>query len=198
MDEERAWEFALSFPSDLTHGEDHVKRVLDRCVKLAEHYPGADRRALVFAAILHDCGRCEEMSDPAVSHAPAGAEKAEAFLLKNSESPEFAGRVRAIIAAHSRRCDAGNGGIEAKILFDADKLDMCGAIGIYRGIAYCAANGLPLTGENGVIETVEWDTKHVEHSLFTPEARAMAKDGLEFMRAFATRLKAETEDKREA
>ena len=198
MDLKRAWEFALSFPSDLTHGEDHVKRVLDRCMKLADRYPSADRKALACAAVLHDCGRAEEINDPAVPHAPAGAAKAEAFLLEEGEEPAFAGRVRAIIAAHSRRSDAENGGIEEKILFDADKLDMCGAIGIYRGIAYCAANSLPLNGENGVIETVEWDTEHVEHSLFTPEARAMAKEGLEFMRAFASRLRAETEDKREA
>ena len=198
MDEKRAWEFALSFPSDLTHGEDHVKRVLSRCVKLAAAYHGADRRALVYAAILHDCGRAEEMNDPSAPHAKAGAQKAERFLLENGEAPAFAARVRAIIAAHSRRSDAEQGGIEEKLLFDADKLDMCGAIGIYRGIAYCAANGLPLTGEGGVTETVEWDRKHVEHSLFTPEAREMAKDGLEFMRAFASRLRAETEDTREA
>ena len=198
MDEKRAWEFALSFPSDLTHGEDHVKRVLSRCVKLAAAYHGADRRALVYAAILHDCGRAEEMNDPGAPHAKAGAQKAERFLLENGEAPAFAARVREIIAAHSRRSDAEQGGIEEKLLFDADKLDMCGAIGIYRGIAYCAANGLPLTGEGGVTETVEWARKHVEHSLFTPEARDMAKDGLEFMRAFDLRLRAETEDIQEA
>jgi HD superfamily phosphodiesterase len=198
MDEKRAWEFALSFPSDLTHGEDHVKRVLSRCVKLAAAYHGADRRALVYAAILHDCGRAEEMNDPGVPHAKAGAKKAERFLLENGEAPSFAARVRAIIAAHSRKSDAEQGGIEEKLLFDADKLDMCGAIGIYRGVAYCAANGLPLAGDGGVTETVEWDRKHVEYSLFTPEAREMAKDGLEFMRAFALRLRAETEDIQEA
>ena len=68
---------------------------------------------------------------------------------------------------------------------------------IYRGIAYCAANGLPLTGKGGAVETVEWDMEHVKRSLFTPEAGEMAKDGLEFMRAFALRLRAETENIRE-
>lgn len=197
MDEKRAWEFALSFPNDLTHGEDHVRRVVSRCEKLAESYPGADTRALTYAAILHDCGRTEEINDPNVPHAKAGAEKAERFLLENGETPSFAGRVKAIIAAHSLRSDAEKGGIEEKLLFDADKLDMCGAVGIYRGIAYCAANGLPLTGKNGAVETVEWDMEHVKRSLFTPEAREMAKDGLEFMRAFALRLRAETENIRE-
>ncbi|MBR7040218.1 MAG: HD domain-containing protein [Clostridia bacterium] len=197
MDEERAWEFALSFPNDLTHGEDHVRRVVSRCLKLAKHYPGADVRALTFAAILHDCGRAEEINDPKVPHAKAGAEKAERFLLENGETRAFASRVGAIIAAHSRRSDAQMGGIEERLLFDADKLDMCGAVGIYRGIAYCAANGLPLTGKGGAVETVEWDMEHVKRSLFTPEAGEMAKDGLEFMRAFALRLRAETENIRE-
>ena len=37
--------------------------------------------------------------------------------------------------------------IEAKILFDADKLDVLGAIGVARTVAYAALAGEPLTGE---------------------------------------------------
>ncbi|MCR4620895.1 MAG: HD domain-containing protein [Clostridiales bacterium] len=198
MDIQRAWRFALSFPGDITHGEDHVRRVLGRCMRLADSFPGTDKRALEFAAVLHDIGRGDEIRDPALPHAKAGAERAERFLLEEGETPRFAARVRSIIAAHSRRSDAEQGGIEEKLLFDADKLDMCGALGVYRGIAYCAVNGLPLEGENGVIETVEWDMEHVKNSLFTSEAKAMAQNGIEFMREFADRLKMECTVAKEA
>ena len=57
---------------------------------------------------------------------------------------EYADRVRQCIATHRYRKSSPPQSLEAKILFDADKLDATGAMGIARTLLYKGIVGDPL------------------------------------------------------
>ncbi|MDO5846195.1 MAG: HD domain-containing protein [Methanocorpusculum sp.] len=129
---------------DTAHGADHSLRVLYGALKIAANEADVDYDCLIAACLLHDIGRADQLADPNVCHASAGAEKAKAFLLANGFSEAFAAHVHDCIETHRFRAGRIPATIEAKILFDADKLDVCGAIGIARTLAYKGQHGSPL------------------------------------------------------
>ena len=135
--------YMLRCMDDAAHDREHVYRVLYLAMDIAR-YEEADPGLLIAACLLHDVGRKEQMEDPSVDHAAAGAEKAKRFLLEEGFDPAFAGRVSACIATHRYRSDHPPESIEAKILFDADKLDVTGAMGAARTLLYQGALGEPL------------------------------------------------------
>ena len=106
--------------------------------------PAADRDVLVAACLLHDVGRPEQFADPSVCHAAVGAEKARRFLMTEGFDETFAARVADCVRTHRFRSDAPPASIEAKILFDADKIDVAGAMGIARSLLYIGEVGEPL------------------------------------------------------
>jgi len=79
-----------------------------------------------------------------VCHAQAGAQMAWDFLRGNGFSAEFADRVRHCIETHRFRKAVPPQSLEAKILFDADKLDVVGAVGIARTLMYKGDQEEPL------------------------------------------------------
>ncbi|MBQ9409568.1 MAG: HD domain-containing protein [Clostridia bacterium] len=188
------WDYALSCCADVSHGEGHLRRVLAGSLKLADHYPAADRDVLMAAAILHDCAQGEQRRDPRVHHAAEGAKKAQAFLLRQGCDPAFSQRVFDVIAAHSSPVMASDAGLEAQLLFDADKLDMCGAVGLSRALMYALDMGEALYSAQGesFFSVAGADCEFVEKNLFTSEARRMADKRLRLSREFLLHLKDET------
>lgn len=129
---------------DPTHDEQHIYRVLYAALEIAQAEQGVDYNILIAACLLHDIGRPEQFRDPKVNHAAVGGDKAYAFLTEHGFSDGFAGRVRECIYAHSYRKGTPPQSPEAKILFDADKLDVAGAVGIARTLTYKGQVGEPL------------------------------------------------------
>lgn len=149
---------------DYAHGAEHVRRVLYAALDIAAHEENVDSDVLVCACLLHDIGRSAQAADPTVCHAAAGAEMARGYLLENGFSGTFADRVAACIRAHRYRKGVPCDTIEAKILFDADKLDVVGDIGIARTLYYGAQFAEPLysRGEDG--EILDGRERTGEHS----------------------------------
>ncbi len=137
-------EYMLRCMSDSAHDSDHVYRVLYAALDIAGTEKDVDGDRLIAACLLHDIGRQEQFADPRVDHAQVGAEKAGRFLLENGFAESFASAVCACIATHRYRMDAPPESMEAKILFDADKLDVAGAVGIARTLLYKGEVGEPL------------------------------------------------------
>ena len=96
------------------------------------------------ACLLHDIARAEQAADPSVDHARAGAEKARAVLLNEGFAEDFAQAVSDCVRTHRFRSDDPPVSLEAKILFDADKLDVSGAVGVARTLQYGTQFGEPL------------------------------------------------------
>lgn len=89
-----------------------------------------------------------------------GGEKAYHFLVENGFDDCYAERVKQCIQTHRYRKDNLPQSLEAKILFDADKLDVAGAIGIARTLIYKGAVAEPLYSllPNGQVSNGENDT----------------------------------------
>ena len=121
---------------ECAHDREHVYRVLYNALQIAESEPGTDYDILIAACMLHDIGRQDQTNDPALCHAAVGAEKARTFLLDNGFGASFAECVHHCILTHRFRKNLQPQSLEAKILFDADKLDVTGAIGIARTLVY--------------------------------------------------------------
>lgn len=196
--------------ADTAHGFDHVLRVLALAERIGAA-EGADPVILRTAVLLHDIGRPEEM-ESGRCHAEAGAEKARRILRDwPSDVAEAAAHA---IATHRFRNDTPPQTLEAKILFDADKLDSIGAIGVARAYAIAGIRGQPLWGEvqPGYVESESpgevsgpgtQSTRHtpvhefavklslLKDLLFTDTARRIAEERDRFMRDFFTRLERE-------
>lgn len=136
--------YMLDCMGDSAHDAEHVRRVLYLALEIAETEPAADRDVLIAACLLHDVGREEQFRDPSLCHARVGAEKAYRFLTEQGFPESFAAHVRDCVRTHRFRSGDPPASIEAKILFDADKLDVTGAIGMARTFFYAAQVGQPL------------------------------------------------------
>lgn len=129
-------EYMLYCMSDSAHDKEHVYRVLYTAIDIASYESDIDYDILIASCLLHDIGRSEETKDKDVNHALVGAEKAYLYLLKQGYNKEFALKVKECIETHRFRVKNPPNSIEAKILYDADKLDTCGTIGIARTLLW--------------------------------------------------------------
>ena len=133
---------------DSAHDREHVYRVLYTALDIAAHEENVNYDVLIAACLLHDIGRKEQYENPALCHAQVGAEKAYRFLKEHGFTDDFAKCVAACITTHRFRGDNPPKSIEAKILFDADKIDVTGTLGIARTLFYNGYLGEPLYSVN--------------------------------------------------
>ncbi len=153
--------YMLSCMQDTTHDREHIYRVLYQALEIAGQEQGVDFDVLIAACLLHDIGRQEQFADPRLCHARVGAEKAYAFLMEHGFGEEYARRVSQCILTHRYRRESQPGSIEARILFDADKIDVVGAIGIARTLTYVGSMSEPLYSrrEDGQISDGQGDAQ---------------------------------------
>jgi len=146
-------EYMLACMKDSAHDREHVYRVLNNALAIAQGEQDVNWDVLIASALLHDISRPEQLADPRVDHASHGADKAYAFLQENGFDQTFCAHVRGCIRTHRFRKIDPPSTLEARILFDAAKLDVAGAIGIARTLEYNGETGRPLytRNENGVI-----------------------------------------------
>lgn len=180
--------FMCACMTDSVHDAGHVYRVLHTALQLAAFYPEVDGEILETACLLHDVGRERQYKDPSLCHAREGAKIAEEFLLKEGWNAERAAHVAACIRTHRFRSDDPPVSIEAKILFDADKLDVAGAVGIARTLMYngqverplCRyderGRALPAVGDrsNSFLDEYSYKLQHIYDRFYTKEGQAMA------------------------
>ncbi len=152
--------YMLSCMEDSAHDKEHVYRVLYQALAIAKTEAQVNYDILIAACLLHDVGRKEQLENPELCHAMVGGQKAYDFLKANGFTEEFAAEVKRCIETHRFRKSNPPGSLEAKILFDADKLDVAGAIGIARTLIYKGEVVEPLYSMNpdGTVSTGEYDT----------------------------------------
>lgn len=133
---EKIEQFMLSCMDDSAHDAEHIYRVLANALVIAGEEVNVNYDILICACLLHDIGRADQIRDPSLCHAAVGSERAYLFLIESGFDPAFASSVRDCIRTHRFRKNDQPESLEAKILFDADKLDVVGAIGIARTLVY--------------------------------------------------------------
>lgn len=119
------------------HDWDHTRRVLHNAKLIAET-EGGDLEVLEVAAVMHDYARPEEMeSRGKVCHAQIASELVKKILPEfGFTDKSFIEKVSHCVLTHRIRNSHIPESLEAKILFDADKLDSIGAIGIGRAFHF--------------------------------------------------------------
>lgn len=136
--------YMLECMQDSAHDKEHIYRVLYVALDIAEHEDNVDFDVLITACLLHDIGRSEQFDDPTLCHAQVGAKKAYDFLVDNNFPLKYVDKVTSCIRSHRFRSDNPVASIEEKILFDADKIDVTGTLGIARTILYAGHVSVPL------------------------------------------------------
>ncbi len=189
-----------------SHDWDHVKRVLKLSEMIARKKK-ADIFIVRLSAILHDIAREEEdKSEGTICHAEVGSRMAYDFLLDLELDESRAYEISQCIKTHRYRNNHAPNSIEAKILYDADKLDSIGAIGIGRAFLFSGEIGAKLHNSNIDIDITKAYTKedtayreyivklqHLSQKMFTDEGRRLAQGRHNFMVQFFERLQSEVE-----
>jgi uncharacterized protein len=207
--------------SSFEHKMDHVMRVYNTCLLLAKN-ENVDLDVLKAAALLHDIARSKEDKDKngKIDHAILGATMAESILRDLNFSEQKIQMVKDCIVSHRYRNDHEPKTMEAKILFDADKLDTIGAIGIARSYIWIGRNNANIYSNDNIKKYIkenleggkingkiidktkhspqiefETKTKFLKEKLYTKKGRQVCKERTKYVKKFLDRLEKEVKGK---
>ena len=198
------------------HNMDHIIRVYNLSLNLAEN-KDVDLDVLKAAALLHDIARVKEDNDHTgnTDHAILSSEMAVPILKNLGFSEEKIKHIQDCIISHRYRTGNEPKTEEAQILFDSDKLDVVGAIGIARSFVWVGRNNAKIYADvdideyikdnlrgkiNGRIQDktkhspqIEFETKlkFLTDRLYTKKAKEICKERLGFYKSFLDRLEKE-------
>jgi len=146
----------------ISHRTDHFERVWQRAESIAkkimeEQNIVIDMEALKIACWIHDLN--ESYKGKKVNHVKDSMADGKALMLKVGYPENRINVVLGIVSEHSSESIKAPTSIEAKILFDADKLDGLGAIGIARVFALCGQQGL------SIAETAKWYRAKIQKAI---------------------------------
>src|SRR5713101_5696031 len=214
---EQLWEIMAEYypKDDQAHGRSHIERVVRNAVEIGKP-EGADVEVVEVAAILHDMFVSKETHSniEGFRHEVQGAVEARRILATLGFDEQFVEAVSHCIEAHRKRTGLEPRTIEAKCLFDGDKLDCIGAIGVLRSAFISFDHGQELYREVG--DLADYDRRNIRpdgtiidfslHSsnleyelslkavagqMYTETGRRLAKERTAFMDEFYNRLEKE-------
>lgn len=201
---------ALYVSGDAAHDFDHVLRVTRLAEEIAQA-EGADVTVVRLAALLHDVPVSQpdvqdgEASTGRSAHHLAAADHARRLLAPAGLGTSRLDNIVHCIEAHRFRDQTIQPAtLEAKCLYDADKLDSMGAFGVARCFAYAGAHDSrlwhepwraapphqerPQGADYTPVHEFVYKLRRLQETLFTPAGRAMGRSRHEFMETFFERL----------
>lgn len=191
-----------------SHDWAHVQRVYNLCLKIGKK-EGADLEVLKLAALLHDIARKrEDESKGKIDHATESARMAKGILKSYGYPEETISRVSHCIETHRSRDKRVPQTKEAKTLFDADKLDAIGAIGVARSFAFAGENRFKLYRDSNLdfsekpLDKIDYDSHtpileytsklgKIKDRMLTKTGRKIAEERNRFTKQFFERLEKE-------
>ncbi len=203
------------------HDMDHVDRVYNLCLHLAKGEK-VDIDVLRAAVLLHDIAKSREYNDKTgtFDHATEGAKIAGGVLKKLDFPEDKIKHIKDCIISHRYKTDNKPKTLEAKILFDADKLEAVGAIGVVRAYVWIGKNNgriyykldnldeyikNNLGGKiNGKVKDrtihspqieLETKVKFLVDRLFTKKAKKIGRERVKYFKEFLHRLEKEIKGK---
>lgn len=188
------------------HDWTHVERVRSTSLFIGEQEK-ANLDVLELAVFLHDIGRKEEIKSKGLfCHAEKSTEIAKRIFEKYDIDQKIVENIIHCIKTHRLRNSNIPETIEAKVLFDADKLDSIGAIGVARDFLFAgnAGSGNLYTGNerelaksgkdysftkgDSAILEYEIKLKHIKNKMLTSAGKKIADERHEFMKNFFERF----------
>jgi uncharacterized protein len=189
-----------------SHDGDHTERVRRLALRIGRREK-ADLGVLELGALLHDIGREEEdRARGRVCHGRVGAALARRILEDYGCEPALVRAVVEAIRTHRFRRGGAPRTLEARVLFDADKLDSIGAVGVGRAFLFAGEVGArlhdkaidvrrtkPYTRDDTAYREYLVKLSRVRDRMTTREGRRIAAERHRFMAAFFDRLNKETD-----
>lgn len=179
----------LSFSQEdfrFNYRAEHNELVLSIGMKLGRIL-GADIKILKAALYLHDIGRRSVQK----GHAEVGAKMAVEILNDTDFPPGIIDGVRYAISVHAGWDESLPETLEARILWDADKLSKMGATIILHRAMYWPFKGLRskdvVSEFNAWLETAEYIKNHMK----TEPGAKMAEDRYQTLKEYVTALNEE-------
>ncbi|MFO8084139.1 MAG: HD domain-containing protein [Desulfobacterales bacterium] len=192
-----------------SHDWEHTLRVYRMCERIGKA-EGADMAVVRPAAYLHDIGRiCQDQSSGKICHANEGAKIAQRMIQILPLSDLQKDNIVHCIRTHRFRNNQRPETIEAKVVFDADKLDSIGAVGVARAFLFAGEVGatlhnpdiqveksLPYSRDDTGYREFTLKLRLIKDRIMTREGRKIAGERHEFMANFFKRFLEEYEGKR--
>ena len=150
----------------------------------------------------------QDRTNGRICHAEQGASLARELLSQYSLDEETIGNIIHCIESHRYRGGTVPHTKEAQVLYDADKLDSIGAIGIGRAFLFAGEVGAyvhnssaeialtqPYTKEDTAYREFYVKLRYVKDTMLTDEGKRLARERHCFMEEFFSRLDKEVEGK---
>jgi uncharacterized protein len=184
-----------------SHDWEHTLRVFKLCERIGSQ-EGVDMDVLLVAAYLHDIGRSyQDVSNGAVCHAEKGTEMALPIVAELPLSEKQKENIIHCVISHRFRGNHAPQTAEAKVLFDADKLDAIGAVGVARAFLFAGEVGARLHSPGLNVEETEPYSEHdtgyreykvklskIRDRILTPAGKKLASERHDFMAQFFKRF----------
>ncbi|MBB6144166.1 uncharacterized protein HNQ77_002118 [Silvibacterium bohemicum] len=174
----------------VAHRFDHIERVMHNALKIAATIQGVDYELLELAVLLHDV---DQPTGRKAEHVELSLLAAEEILRQAGCPNDRASDVLTVIAEHSsehvRTIKPSTD--EARVLFDADKLDGLAAVGIARVFSMFGQMGL------APFEAIEWYKRKIEIAseyVQTDEGRRLFALRLPYVQQFLSEMESEAGD----
>ena len=199
------------FDKNSSHDLDHTMRVYNMCIYIGKK-EWADLEILEIASLMHDIWRPKQHETKGrICHAEYWAILTKKILEDLWLEKEKIDHVVDCISTHRFRKWNNPETLEAKILFDADKLDSIWAVWIWRAFMYANEVGARLhndkdtnlentkehSSEDTAFREYMFKLIKVKNKLFTQTAKNMAKKKHKTMVRFFDSLNEETWETKE-
>jgi uncharacterized protein len=190
---------------DPCHDFSHTQRVYNLALQLASHFKDINLDVVKLSSLLHDVARKEEFgSKGKVCHAERGAEIAKKVLEELEIEREIIKQVIYCIKTHRFRKGNIPESKEAMILYDADKLDGIGGIGVLRSSSFAGSIGAVVhnmdiepkdencyTKEDSAYHEFLFKLLKIKDKMLTEQGKRIAEKRHEFMKDFFERVNKE-------
>ncbi len=184
-----------------SHDFEHTERVFNMALHLCD-VEKADKDIVAAAALLHDIGRSgQDRTRGHIPHEVLGCSLARPILERHGYSKEDISEILHCIESHRFRKGPSPETVEAKVLFDADKLDAIGAVGIGRAFVFAGESGAAVhipgldpaktssySREDTAYREFMVKLVHIRDRMLTDEGRRLAKARHDFTVDFFKRL----------
>ncbi|MDZ5711954.1 HD domain-containing protein [Jeotgalibacillus haloalkalitolerans] len=166
------------------HGWDHIMRVKNLAIKIAEIEGVQNINLIECISLLHDAGD-EKLHDTRQSAESFLHQTISQLYLNETEEAYLLHQVKSV---SYRNRHLYQGDLESKIVSDADRLDALGAIGVARAFTYGGAHEQKMhsykTGEPTVIAHFNEKLLHLKDEMHTKTAYKIAIERDRFLNLF--------------
>jgi uncharacterized protein len=166
----------------VSHRADHIERVLSTARRIAQDFSDVDQEILTLAVLLHDIN---QPYNDKKNHVQLSEQRARDILAAVEYPEERRRLVLQIIRQHSSEQLEKTSSVEAAILFDADKIDGVGPIGVARVFALFGQSARP------PLEAINWYKEKIsiaQEHLHTVEGKKIFAERVRFTLDFLIEL----------